>query len=54
MTQDEQKEIVKEAIKEWLTEQKAAFGWWGIKAIGVAALMFFLSLWFAKNGTKFP
>jgi hypothetical protein len=54
MTQDEQKEIVKEAIKEWLTEQKAAFGWWSIKSIAVAAMMILLSVYFAKNGIKFP
>jgi len=54
MTHDEQKELVKQAIKEWLTDQKAAFGWWSIKTIGVAALMVFLSFWFSQKGIKFP
>jgi hypothetical protein len=54
VTQDEQKELVKQAIKEWMTEQKAAFGWWSIKTLGIAALMVFLSFYFAKNGIKFP
>jgi hypothetical protein len=54
MNDQEQKELVKQAIKEWLSEQKAAFGWWSIKTIGIAVLMIVLSFWFSTKGIKFP
>lgn len=34
---DAQKKIVKEAIKEWLSEQVTEFGWWSLKRLGYAA-----------------
>lgn len=44
---DEQKRIVKEAIKEWLSEQAATFGWWSIKTLGsvILAALLILALW---------
>ena len=38
------KPIVKEAIKEWMTDQFAAFGWFSIKAIG--SVLFAGLVWF--------
>lgn len=37
---EEDKELVKEAIKEWLNEQFSSFGKWS--AIGIASMMFYL------------
>ncbi len=45
MTPDEQKEIVKEAIREWLDEKYAAFGKYtfhGIMAAGIGWMAYFL------------
>lgn len=39
---DEIKGVVKDAIKEWLSEQLSSFGWWtlkGILALGLAGLL---------------
>jgi hypothetical protein len=44
---DQQKRIIKEALKEWLDEKFAAFGKWSffsLAAAGLAALVFFI-LW---------
>lgn len=35
---DEQKQLIKEAIKEWCDEQFALFGKWSLRAIAAAAL----------------
>lgn len=45
MSQDEMKEAVKEAAKEWLNEQYAILGKWTLRAVlsaGVVALMYFI------------
>ena len=45
MNREEQKEIVKEAIREWLDEKYAQFGKWslhGILAAGLCALVYYL------------
>lgn len=39
MSQDEQKEAVKEALKEWLNDQFAAFGKWTFNGLLAAALV---------------
>lgn len=42
---DEQKRLVKEAIKEWLDEQFARFGKWSLAALAslaLAALVYFI------------
>lgn len=44
LTPDEQKEIIKEAISEWLDEKYAEFGKWtihGLLATAIAALGYF-------------
>lgn len=41
----EDKELIKEAFKEWLDEKAADFGWWTLKFIGTAcagAVLYFL------------
>lgn len=41
---DEMKSVVREAIREWLTEQLSAFGWWtvrGILAMALAMIVYF-------------
>lgn len=46
LDRDEQKEIVKEAIREWLDEKYSAFGKWtlhGIMAAGLGTLAYFLA-----------
>lgn len=45
MNREEQKEIVKEAIREWLDEKYAQFGKWslhGVLAAGLGALIYYL------------
>lgn len=47
LEETEQKRIIKEAIKEWLDEQMAMFGWrsfWWLAAISVAAILT-IALW---------
>lgn len=46
LDRDQQKEIVKEAIREWLDEKYAAFGKWtfhGLLAASLCALVYFLT-----------
>ncbi len=38
MTHDESKEILKEALKEWLDEKLAEFGWFSLKTLAIAGL----------------
>lgn len=43
MRRAEMKETVRMAIKEWLSEQLAIFGWWttrGLMAIGLSLLLY--------------
>ena len=46
---DEQKEIVKEAIREWLDEKYAAFGKWTFHGL-VASVLGFAAYWLAGHG----
>lgn len=41
------KEVVKEAIKEWLDDRAADVGWWGIKSVAYLAVagLLVLILW---------
>ena len=44
LTPEEQKQIIKEAISEWLDEKYSEFGRWtlhGLMATGIAALGYF-------------
>jgi hypothetical protein len=38
-------DATKEAVKELLTEQVTAFGWWSLKTIALAALSGLFLLW---------
>ena len=45
--EEEQKRIIKQAIKEWLNEQMAAFGWksfWFLASVALAGIVTFM-LW---------
>ena len=48
-TKDEQKEILKEAIEEWLDKRVNSFGWWSIKTIA-AAVFGYLVYFLVTNG----
>lgn len=44
MRRDEMKSVVRDAIREWLTEQLSAFGWWtlrGVLAVALAMIVYF-------------
>lgn len=47
MDKEEQKQLVKEAFKEWLDEKYAAFGRWTLKYLG--ALLFGAVIVFLVN-----
>lgn len=53
LTRDEQKRIMKEALKEWLNEQFAAFGKFALSTIVVLAFTFLVWVYFASHGFKF-
>jgi hypothetical protein len=54
LTPDEQKQLVKEAIKEWMDDKARDFGWWGLKKLGIMAGLFLL-LWYIQwRGYTFP
>lgn len=44
------KEVVKEALQEWLDKQFAAFGKWTLAGLVSAALAGAVYLWFAAHG----
>ena len=52
MTREEEKEIIKEAIKEWLDDKFTALGKWTALTIGAAMLaaIIYLLLW--ANGFR--
>jgi hypothetical protein len=50
----EQKDLVKQAIKEWMDEKLRDFGWWWFKTIGVAGLTLLLFYYIQVRGYKFP
>lgn len=50
----EQKEIIKQAIKEWMDERAADVGWWFIRSTVIAAVTSFLAWYIAFRGYKFP
>lgn len=50
ITPEEQKDLIKEALKEWLNEQFAAFGRWsfmGLLSVAFAALTY---IWLYEHG----
>jgi hypothetical protein len=48
------KDVVKEALKEWLSERMAEFGWWTLKGIGYLIFGGFMYVWFATHGWSVP
>lgn len=54
MTDRDEKEVTKQAIKEWMDEQYAAFGRWTMKTLAIAALTSFIFWWVSIRGGKFP
>ena len=51
---DIDKEIVKEAIKEWLNERVTQFGWFSLKTIGYALVALIGYLWLITHGFEPP
>jgi len=47
---NDQKEAVKEALKEWLNDQFAAFGKWTLTGLVSSAFVGFVYLWLAGHG----
>lgn len=50
LRRSEMKEVVRSAIKEWLSEQLATFGWWSLRFILASALALLLYLMLVKAG----
>lgn len=44
------KDVVKEAIKEWLDDQVQKFGWFSLKTLGILALTGIVYLAFFGTG----
>ena len=49
-----QKEVVKEAIKEWLNEKATQFGWFSIKTIGYVVIAGIGYAWLVTHGWSLP
>ena len=54
LTPKDQKEVVKQAIKEWMDERYADVGKWFVKSILIAGVTSFLFWYIAVRGYKFP
>lgn len=54
MTDRDEKEIVKQAIKEWMDEKYAEVGKWFVKSVLIAGLTAFLFWYIAIRGYKLP
>ena len=54
MADEIQKEIVKEAIKEWLNEKAAEFGWFSLKTIGYVVIAGIGYAWLITHGWSLP
>lgn len=53
MTPEEQKEIFKQAIKEWMDDQYALLGRWVVTKLLIAGVTAFL-LWYVTTNHKLP
>ena len=51
---DLDKEVVKEAIKEWLNEKVTQFGWFSLKTIGYAFIALIGYIWLSTHGFQLP
>lgn len=54
MTDQDQKEVTKQAIKEWMDDRYAEVGRWFIKSILIAGITSFLFWYISVRGYKFP
>ena len=54
MSQDDQKELFKEAIKEWMDEKYADIGRWFVRTMLTGGVAYLLYWWIAVRGYKFP
>lgn len=54
MTDRDQKEIMKQAIKEWMDEKYAEVGRWFVKTLLVAGVTSFFLWYISMRGYKFP
>jgi len=54
MTDPDQKEVMKQAIKEWMDERYADVGRWFIKSLLIAGVTSFLCWYIVVRGYKFP
>lgn len=54
MSDLDQKELMKQALKEWMDEQYAKFGKFILGKIAFAALVTFLVWYISVRGYKFP
>lgn len=50
LTPDEQKQVIKQALKEWLNEQFAAFGKWSMFGILSMAFSAVVYIWLLDHG----
>jgi hypothetical protein len=46
------KDIVKEAIKEWLNDKVTQFGWFSLKTIAYAIFAFLGYIWIISHGLQ--
>ena len=51
---DLDKEVVKEAIKEWLNEKVTQFGWFSLRTIGYALFALIGYAWLSTHGFEIP
>jgi len=54
MADEIQKEIVKDAIKEWLIENAAEFGWFYLRTIGYVVIAGIGYAWLVTHGWSLP
>jgi hypothetical protein len=54
MTERDQKEVMKQAIKEWMDERYADIGRWTVKTAIVGGLASLLLWYISMRGFKFP
>ena len=54
MTPEEQKEVLKEALREWLDEKFASFGKWSLGGICAILLCLLAYFWLTTHGWTPP
>ena len=54
MTPEEQKEVLKEALKEWMDEKFATFGKWSMGSIAAIFLAIIVYFWLTTHGWTPP